>query len=165
LVCIFPSLDRLARPQSGLSCDQSKLPPANTIIESVTPVPAAGQQPNIVLHNTGGQLANITGWKLLLSEDSAAAQDELYIADNERCRPNGTLPAGGSLVFTPKSDTNPCGFPFGLSARCVRACPEFAHPVQGLSKEWPESQGWHAFSAFCTVIIIIIMLQGPLQTQ
>lgn len=75
----------------------------------------------IVVRNTGGQLANLTGWRLTLGNDSASAGGDnvLYIADNVRCRPNGTLPAGGSLIFTPRSDRNPCGFPFNLSARWV----------------------------------------------
>jgi hypothetical protein len=106
----------LALSQSGLNCDQSKLPPADIKFESVTPVPGAGQQPNIILRNTGGQLANLTGWSLFHGNDSTQAQDVLYIADNVRCRPNGTLLAGGSLVFKPKSDQNPCGFPFNLGA-------------------------------------------------
>lgn len=87
-------------------------------MESVTPVPVAGQEPTIVLRNTGGQLANITGWRLFLGNSSSGegSGEVLYIADNVRCRPNGTLPAGGSLVFTPRSERNPCGFPFNLSA-------------------------------------------------
>jgi hypothetical protein len=83
----------------------------------VTPVPAEGQEPKIVLRNVGGQLANITGWKLSLGKDSGDAQAVLSIADSVRCRPNGTLPAGGSLVFAAKSDRNPCGFPFSLGVR------------------------------------------------
>lgn len=70
-----------------------------------------------MLHDVGGQLANTTGWKLSLGNDSGDAQAVLSIADSVRCRPNGTLPAGGSLVFGPKSDRNPCGFPFSLGAR------------------------------------------------
>lgn len=50
-----------------------------------------------------------------MGNDSTEAQDVMYIADTIRCKPNGTLPAGGSLVFTPKSDSNPCGFPFSLT--------------------------------------------------
>lgn len=42
--------------------------PANVIVESVTPLPAAGQEPLIVIRNTGGQLANITGWRLFAGE-------------------------------------------------------------------------------------------------
>jgi hypothetical protein len=98
-----------------LNCDQSQLLPAIVIVESVTPIPVAGQDPKIVLRNTGGQLANVTGWSLSLKNGSTETQDMLYIAVNIRCKPNGTLPAGGSLVFTPRSDTNPCGFPFSLS--------------------------------------------------
>lgn len=40
----------------------------------------------------------------------------LYIADNARCRPNGTLASGQALNLRPKSEQNPCGFEFNLSA-------------------------------------------------
>lgn len=83
-------------------------------------MPAAGQQPKIVLRNTGGQVANLTGWRLFAGENSTAGGGQiLYIGDNARCRPNATLPSGQSLVLSPRSDTNPCGVPFNLSERCV----------------------------------------------
>jgi hypothetical protein len=86
----------------------------------VTPVPAAGQQATIVLRNTGGQLANITGWRLFqtATRDANATeppQNVLYIGDNARCRPNGTLASGQALTFRPRSEQNPCGFEFNLS--------------------------------------------------
>jgi hypothetical protein len=93
--------------------------PSNVIIESVTPVPAAGQQATIVLRNTGGQLANITGWRLFTGDANSTAeqaQNVLYIGDNARCRPNGTLASGQALTFRPRSEQNPCGFEFNLSA-------------------------------------------------
>lgn len=40
----------------------------------------------------------------------------LYIADNARCRPNGTLASGQALNLRPRSEDNPCGFDFNLSA-------------------------------------------------
>lgn len=39
----------------------------------------------------------------------------LYIADNARCRPNGTLASGQALHLRPRSEQNPCGFEFNLS--------------------------------------------------
>lgn len=105
-------------------CDYSKLSAAKVIVESVTPIPAAGQEPTIVLRNTGGRVANITGWKLRLGDGATCVPTEIqpadvmfYIADSVRCRPNGTLPAGGSIVISPKSDSNPCGFPFSLGGK------------------------------------------------
>jgi hypothetical protein len=56
-----------SQPQVGSAVCEGKTP-ANVIIESVIPVPAAGQQPLIVIRNTGGQLANITGWRLFSGE-------------------------------------------------------------------------------------------------
>jgi hypothetical protein len=75
-----------------------------------------------VLHNMGGRVANITGWTLSVGEpsylpDDSPRQDLLYIAGSVRCRANGTLLPGGSIVLTPQSDSNPCGFPFSLGAR------------------------------------------------
>jgi hypothetical protein len=110
--------------QASARCQGST--PANVIIESVTPLPAAGRPARIVLRNTGGQTANITGWRLSSggangTTDAASANRStiLYIADNVRCKPNGTVPSGQSLVFTPRSDANPCGFAFPLGPRCV----------------------------------------------
>ena len=95
--------------------------PANVIIESVTPVPAAGGAARVVLRNVGGQVANITGWRLFAGDNSTGSAGStgqvLYIADAARCKPNGTLASGQSLVFSPKSDQNPCGFSFNLSGR------------------------------------------------
>lgn len=85
----------------------------------MTPVPADGQQPKIVLRNTGGQVANITEWKLSTGDASSngTTGNALTIAGAVRCRANGTVPSGQALVFYPKSDRNPCGFEFNLSAR------------------------------------------------
>lgn len=38
-----------------------------------------------------------------------------FFGSNERCRSYSALPAGGSLLLTPLTNTNPCGFPFGIS--------------------------------------------------
>jgi hypothetical protein len=85
----------------------------------VTPIPADGQQPKIVLRNTGGQVANVTGWKLSTGDaaSNATSGQVLTIADAVRCRANGTVPSGQALVFLPKSERNPCGFEFNLSGR------------------------------------------------
>jgi len=80
-------------------------------------VAGPGQEASVVLRNTGGQVANITGWRLFSGENTTGATGQiLYIADAARCRPNGTLPSGQSLVYTPRSDRNPCGFTFNLSS-------------------------------------------------
>jgi hypothetical protein len=75
--------------------------------------------PKIVLRNTGGQVANLTGWRLSAGDaaSNGTTGSILYIADAIRCRPNGTVPSGQSLVFMPKSEKNPCGFDFNLSGR------------------------------------------------
>jgi hypothetical protein len=85
----------------------------------VTPLPG-GKTAKIELRNTGGTAANITGWRLFAGAASPAGANGssvLYIADAIRCKPNGTIPSGQSLVFTPRSDANPCGFPFQLGAK------------------------------------------------
>lgn len=116
---LIPGVPRSGQDSWPPLCDQSKLAPAQIIIQSVTPVPSAGQEPTIVLHNMGGRVANITGWVVdgPAYVPSETHQDAMYIADSVRCRANGSLVPGSSIVFTPQSDQNPCGFPFSLGTR------------------------------------------------
>ncbi len=66
--------------------------------------------------NTGGRVANLTGYTLAgtnTNKDDPAAKI-LRIPASRQCEDNATILPGDELTFTPKSDTNPCGFEFTL---------------------------------------------------
>lgn len=97
-------------------------------MESVTPQPRDGEQPTVVLRNMGGNAANITGYRLFASNsptppaagtNASANGPTLFIADERRCRENGTLAPGQALFLRPRSELSPCGFPFNLGQRYV----------------------------------------------
>jgi hypothetical protein len=90
--------------------------PARIVIESVLPVPDAGQQPQITLRNLGGGKANITAWKLVANGSNSTGGSSSYTIGTEfRCIMNGTVGPGESITFRPQSNTNNCGFSFSLS--------------------------------------------------
>uniref|UniRef100_A0A383WQB5 FAS1 domain-containing protein n=1 Tax=Tetradesmus obliquus TaxID=3088 RepID=A0A383WQB5_TETOB len=91
---------------------------AKLIIQSVTPIPGAGNTAQVVIRNIGGQTANITGYRLTgtAGGNESDSSNTLYIANDRRCRENGTVPSGQSLFFKPVSNNNPCGFPFQLGS-------------------------------------------------
>jgi hypothetical protein len=112
------------QPPAAAECSGSTQ--AKLIIQSVTPIPGAGKTAEVVIRNIGGQTANITGYCLTgadSKENGSDSTNTLYIANDRRCRENGTIPSGQSRFFKPRSETNPCGFPFQLGSRCaVRLC-------------------------------------------
>lgn len=111
-------------PRAAAACNGTT--PARLLVESVTPQPRDGEQTTVVLRNIGGNVANITGYRLSASNSPTppaagtnASTDgpTLYIASERRCRENGTLAPGQALFLRPRSDLNPCGFPFSLAQR------------------------------------------------
>lgn len=86
--------------------------PAQVVIQALRPVPLPGQQPLVTLRNIGAQAANLTGARL----STPFSADALVIGERRECRDNATLAAGRLLVLAPRSDANPCGFPFLLNA-------------------------------------------------
>lgn len=82
------------------------------VIHSVRPVPDAGQPPTVTLRNVGSQTANLSRTVLA----TPFSGDALSIASSRECAANATLEPGRLMTFTPKSETNPCGFPFALNA-------------------------------------------------
>jgi hypothetical protein len=80
----------------------------------VRPVAGAGPSdaPFISLRNVGAKTANLTGTRLA----TPFSPDVLTIADRRECAANATLEPGRIMTFTPRSEADPCGFPFPLNA-------------------------------------------------
>lgn len=93
--------------------------PANVVIEAVMPYPPEGQQPFIVLRNMGGQLANLSGWRLTDGDTRTVEAAMNLVFGQAPCDNAGnvTIEPSRSLTLKPKSDAAPCGFPFGINYR------------------------------------------------
>jgi hypothetical protein len=85
---------------------------AKVVIQAIRPVPGPNQAPSVTLRNVGAKTANLTGYTL----STPLSSDVLHIADRRECAANATLEPGRLITFTPRSETNPCGFPFALNA-------------------------------------------------
>eukprot|EP01024_Parvocaulis_polyphysoides_P038067 TRINITY_DN3407_c2_g1_i4.p2 TRINITY_DN3407_c2_g1~~TRINITY_DN3407_c2_g1_i4.p2 ORF type:complete len:193 (+),score=26.86 TRINITY_DN3407_c2_g1_i4:118-696(+) len=86
--------------------------PANVVIERVIAYPDTGGTDLVVLRNTGGQIADLTGWTM-----SDSKPEPTYTFGEPGCESNATIYPQEFLELTPQSDDNPCGFPFGISFR------------------------------------------------
>jgi hypothetical protein len=121
--CSIPSPPRFAPPNQPNPTQPKPTPTipkqgcsvgggAKIVVHSVRPVPGPDQAPCITLRNIGAQAANLTGNLLMASSSS----DALTVAQGRECAANASLPAGGLMTFTPRTESNPCGFPFTLNA-------------------------------------------------
>lgn len=89
------------------------------VIDRVVAYPAEGGTPLVVLRNTGGQTANLTGWRLTDSDTRTVEAAMNYVFGAPPCTDpsNYTIDPSRTLTLYPKSDANPCGFAFGISFR------------------------------------------------
>jgi len=83
------------------------------VIEDVVAFPIEGETDVIVLRNLGGKLADMTGWILRDSN----SKSEPYVLGQEGCEQQAKLYGGEIIEILPRSETNPCGIPFGISFR------------------------------------------------
>ncbi|PNH00368.1 hypothetical protein TSOC_013811, partial [Tetrabaena socialis] len=93
--------------------------PAKVVIDRVVAYPAANASPLIVLRNVGGQTANLTGWRLTDSDTRTvgAAMNLIFGAPSCTGPSNVAIDPSRTLTLQPKNESNPCGFPFGISFR------------------------------------------------
>ncbi|GFH16771.1 LTD domain-containing protein [Haematococcus lacustris] len=93
--------------------------PARVIIDRVVAFPSDGQTVKVVLRNVGGQTANITGFRLTDSDtrNVEAAQNLVFGRDVCNTYGNTTIEPGRAMELVPRTNSTPCGFPFGISFR------------------------------------------------
>eukprot|EP01026_Neomeris_dumetosa_P079152 TRINITY_DN86057_c0_g1_i1.p1 TRINITY_DN86057_c0_g1~~TRINITY_DN86057_c0_g1_i1.p1 ORF type:complete len:263 (-),score=31.08 TRINITY_DN86057_c0_g1_i1:15-803(-) len=90
--------------------------PAKVVIDKVVSYPIAGDPDMIVLRNIGGKVADLNGWTMTDNKKSVDLKDR-YQFGVSGCKQNATINPMETLVLTPRTDGNPCGFEFGISFR------------------------------------------------
>jgi hypothetical protein len=88
------------------------------VIDRIVAFPEVGEYDSVLLKNPGDEPVNLEGWWMSDIRKNKTNPDGAYFfGSKSECSSFTRLPAGGSLLLTPFTSSNPCGLPFGISTK------------------------------------------------